>query len=275
MARSQRPLIGVTGPDEGGDAAWWFTRFALWRAGGRVRRITPSRDGRSEELDGLVIGGGADVAPALYGVEPPSLAEAMEEDAEQAAGGAEEDEEDRNSLPRRIVALLTLLLRRLLARKSPGPSGDPARDELESRLIGEAIRSGKPLLGICRGAQLLNVHLGGTLHQALDEFYVETPQVTTVRPRKTIEIEPGSRLADVLRTERCRVNALHRQAVDRVAEELRIVAREESGVVQAIEHPERDFVIGVQWHPEYLPQVKRQRRIFARLVDAARKCAEA
>ncbi len=255
-------MIGVTGPDEGGGAAWWFTRFALWRAGARARRITPARPVPFEELDGLVLGGGADVDPALYGEERSSLLE--------AATQGEAWEEDRG-LGRRLVAALTLGLRRLSARKRLLPGGDRERDALERGLLRRAVEAGKPVLGICRGAQLLNVHFGGSLHQELEAFYEETPQVRTVRPRKRVEIEPGSLLAGILRTPACRVNALHRQAVDRLGEGLRIVARETTGVVQAVEHEARPFLLGVQWHPEYLPQVRRQRRIFERLADEARR----
>lgn len=259
----RRPVIGVTGPDAGGLAAWWFTRFALWRAGAAARRITPSRASAGGGLDGLVIGGGADVDPALYGETAPTAAEAMADEAG--------DDRRQRGWGRRLVVLVALTLRRLLARKVRLSGGDPARDELEGRLIEEALRAGLPILGICRGAQLLNVHFGGTLHRDLADFYEETPQIVTIRPKKRIEIEPGSLLAKVLGTESCRVNALHGQAVGRLAASLRIVARETAGVVQAIEHPGHRFLLGVQWHPEYLPQVARQRRIFAHLVEAARQ----
>lgn len=267
--RSRRPLIGVTGPDEGGAAAWWLTRFALWRAGGRARRITPRRplSGDTEEalggLDGLVLGGGADVDPALYGRESPSMAEALRPE------GSNRGERLRR-WTRRLVAVLTLGLRKLLARRRGAPSRDPARDTLELRLLRRAVATGKPVLGICRGAQLLNVHFGGTLHRDLEGFYEETPQVWTVRPRKRIEVEAGTLLADVLGTEPCRVNSLHRQAVERPADPLRVSARETNGVVQAVEHPDHPFLLGVQWHPEYLPQIRRQLRLFERLVTAAR-----
>lgn len=268
----RRPLIGVTGPDEGGAAAWWLTRFALWRAGGRARRITPRRthSGDTQEalgglggLDGLVLGGGADVDPALYGRESPSMAEALRPEGSNR----------RKRLRRwigRLVAVLTLGLRKLVARKRSAPSRDPARDTLELRLLRQAVATGKPVLGICRGAQLLNVHFGGTLHRDLEGFYEETPQVWTVRPRKRVEIEPGTLLAHVLGTQCCRVNSLHRQAVEQPAGALRVSAREPNGVVQAVEHPDRPFLVGVQWHPEYLPQVRRQLRLFERLVEAAR-----
>jgi putative glutamine amidotransferase len=260
-AAAQRPRIGVTGPDDGGRAAWWFTRFALWRAGARSRRITPSRPVGGAEIDGLVLGGGADVAPRLYGMAAPSLTEVMEEGREEEGHG----------FGRRLVSLLTLVLRRLSARKAAVAAVDPARDELEVRLLEQTLADGKPVLGICRGAQLLNVHLGGTLHRDLASFYEETPQVRTVRPKKKIAIEPGSLLAEILRTDSCRVNSLHHQAVDRLAPSLRVVARETTGVVQAIEDPGRRFLLGVQWHPEYLPQSRRQRRVFGYLAAAARR----
>lgn len=262
---SRRPVIGVTGPDEGGAAAWWFSRFALWRAGARARRITPSRRTGIEELDGLLLGGGADVDPALYGEEPPTLAQALEEDE-----GEEEEKSWARKWSGRLVAVSTLGLRRLFARKRRVSGGDPDRDQLETELIHGALAEGLPILGICRGAQLLNVHLGGTLHQELEGFYDETPQIRTVRPRKQIEIEPGSLLAEVLRTRACRVNALHRQAVDRLGEGVQIAACEATGVIQAIEHTDLPFLLGVQWHPEYLPQSRRQRRLFESLVAAAR-----
>ena len=274
---SGRPRIGVTGPDRGGDAAWWFTRFAVWRAGGRARRVTPARPVSMDELDGLILGGGADVDPALYGREAPSVADVLrgEAGAEEAddgeRGGA--DRGRRGAWSRRLVSLFTLGLRRLAARKSASTGRDPDRDALEVELLRAALDAGRPVLGICRGAQLLNVHCGGTLHQELGAFYEETPQVRTVRPLKRVEIAPGSLLARILRTPSCRVNALHNQAVDRLAEDLRIVAREPNGVVQAIEHSELPYLLGVQWHPEYLPQVRRQRRIFEHLVDEARAAA--
>lgn len=303
LRRSPRPRIGVTGPDEGGAAAWWFTRFAVWRAGGRARRITPARPAPIEELDGLVVGGGADVAPSLYGRAAPSLGEALREDEgreeEIADREAEHDRklrsEERSETPARrarlrtlwklltwpfrLVSALTLGLRKLAARKSAAGSpedaaGDVARDRLETELLRGALAGGKPVLGICRGAQLLNVHLGGTLHQDLAEFYEETPQIRTVRPRKRIEVAPESLLAEILRTRDCRVNALHRQAVDELAEGLRAVAREPTGVVQAVEHRERPYLLGVQWHPEYLPQIRRQQRIFRRLVETASRVRE-
>lgn len=265
---SRRPLIGVTGPDAGGDAAWWLTRLALWRAGARACRIRPSQPATAETLDGLVIGGGADVDPTLYGREAPSIVEVF-----TAELGRRSDRSAPQGLWRRLASLPTLLIRRLAARSMRTPKGDRARDALETRLLTEALTQEKPVLGICRGAQLLNVHLGGTLHQELRSFYEETPQIMTVLPEKRVDVEAGTLLERILQIGSCKVNALHRQAVDQVAEPLQVAACETTGVIQAIEHRERPFVLGVQWHPEYLPQVPRQQRIFKTLVAAARRAA--
>ena len=269
MTPHRRPVIGVTGPDHGGLAAWFATAIAVWWAGGRPRRITPKRALQGDEVDGLIIGGGADVSPELYGEPPePPPREAVLRSS-------------RHWSRRVATALLFPLIyfaRRLLSlgrlfSSAYTITGDSDRDELESRLIDEADKRGLPMLGICRGAQLINVQRGGTLHRDLKEFYMETPQLTTVLPFKSIAVEPESRLASVLGRNLCRVNAFHRQAIDDTGEDIEIVARENSGVVQAIEDPGRPFIIGVQWHPEYLPQRPEQRRIFSRLVECARNKA--
>ena len=256
-----RPVIAVTGPDRGGFPAWLFTSWALRRAGAKPVRVRP-RGTRPDVFDGLVVGGGADVAPVRYGALPvrrPSAARHRRS----------------RTLPRFLVdyALSPVinLLRRIfgLARGSAGP--DPARDALELALIARAETADLPVLGICRGAQLLNIHAGGTLHQDLSGFYSERPDRWTVFPRKAVTIAPDSRLETTLGRARCEVNSLHRQAVDALGADLAVVARDERGVVQGIEHSSRRFWIGVQWHPEYLPQAPEQRRLFVGLVDAARK----
>jgi putative glutamine amidotransferase len=92
----------------------------------------------------------------------------------------------------------------------------------------------------------------------------------TVLPRKTIHVVEGSRLGRILRCNPCRVNALHHQSVDRVGRGLKVVARDESGIVQATEGAGPSFLLGVQWHPELLVFTRPQQRIFAALAEAAR-----
>lgn len=266
MPLRRRPVIGVTGPDHGGLAAWYATALAVWCAGGRPRRITPKRAASNHRVDGLIIGGGADVSPALYG---------------EPAQPAPEEAVTRSSRhwTRRLAtaALFPVfyLVRRLFSLGRMFSSGyditgDTDRDELERKLIEEADKRKLPVLGICRGAQLINVSRGGSLHQDLKNFYVETPQLTTVLPYKSITLKPDSHLAAVLQRTHCLVNSLHNQAISTLGACIEVVGSEETGVIQAIEDPERGFLIGVQWHPEYLPQRPEQRRIFKRLVECAR-----
>ncbi|KAA0598014.1 putative glutamine amidotransferase [Azospirillum lipoferum] len=146
---------------------------------------------------------------------------------------------------------------------------DPERDRLEMRALDCAAKIALPVLGICRGSQMINVHRGGSLHVDIHEVYEEAPQMRTVLPRKRIRIEPDSRLYRILGIGECRVNALHHQSVDRVGDGLRVVARERAGVVQGIEAPDESFMIGVQWHPEYLVADSRQQALFRRLVATA------
>jgi len=233
-----RPIVGVTGPDAGGAAAWWFTRLAVWLAGGHAVRITPSRPRRIDGLDALVVGGGADVDPTLYGHDPePVMPKAR----------APDDPVLPYVLEWFIFPLTWLArgLSGLLLRESP--KRDAARDELELRLIGAAVARRIPVLGVCRGAQLVNVYFGGSL------------------------LTPGTRLARLLDQESRRVNALHRQAIDRLGRGLVVAARDRNGIVQAIEHESLPFVVGVQWHPEYLPQVPEQRALFNALVAQAKR----
>jgi putative glutamine amidotransferase len=251
-----RPIIGVTGPDRGGLAAWLCTALAVRRAGGRPVRIRPGKPLASDRLQGLIIGGGADVSPRLYGQDHrrgPRL-------TDRSAYG-----------PRRLLGLvlfpLVALLRRLLTTKTGGP--DSRRDDMEKALIEHALERDLPVLGICRGMQLINVVLGGSLHQHLTGFYDEYPAVRSVLPRKRVDIHPQTRIASILGAGETFVNALHSQAINRLAEELVVAASEGNGIIQAVERPTPPILIGVQWHPEYLPQRPRQQALFRALVECA------
>jgi putative glutamine amidotransferase len=264
-SRRARPTIGVTGPDRGGDAAWLFSCFNLTLAGARAVRITPHRHATSDiadTLDGLVIGGGADVDPKLYGQELLHIAQAPRLDRPRSL---------RKQLIDLVLLPLTFLLRKASACCVSPFRADAARDELEMRLLELAVARRLPILGICRGEQLINVHFGGSLHQDLKSFYTEDPEVRTILPRKKVVVAPNTRLARVLGTKPRTVNALHEQAINTLGRGLIAAARDRNGIIQAIEHESLPFVIGVQWHPEYLPQHKRQRAIFESLVSEARK----
>ena len=151
---------------------------------------------------------------------------------------------------------------------------DPERDKLELKLLDTALPAGMPILGICRGSQMINVALGGTLHTDIHAVYIQAPRMRTVLPRKTVHIEENSRLHRITGCNPCRVNALHHQSVDRVGRGLRVVARDEAGIIQATEGTGPNFLIGVQWHPELLVFSSPQQRLFAALSAATRTVLE-
>lgn len=248
----KKAVVGVTGPDQGGTVAWWMTRLALLRSGARPVRIQPSKQIDLTQLDAVVIGGGTDVEPIHYGQEPGELAE-----------------KQKGFRIRDWLISFLLFLFRVMTRQKRTQGYDPKRDSMEKALIEYALRKQIPVLGICRGAQLLNIVTGGSLYQRISEFYSEEPHVRSLLPRKKIVLEADTRLAGIIRDGSRFVNALHDQAIDKLGEGMIVTARDMAGVVQAIEHTNFDFVIGVQWHPEYLPQIESQQRLFRELVSAA------
>jgi len=198
--------------------------FALniWLAGGRAVRWTSARPRDLDAVDGVVIGGGDDISPDIYGGE--------------------------------LVRSARL---------------DPARDAMERALVAGAADRDLPVLGVCRGAQMINVALGGTLHQDAYGVYEASRKVWTVLPKKTVEVVAGTRLADIAGVGVMRVNALHSQAVDRLGADVRVGARDGGGMIQAVERIADPFMLGVQWHPEHLIYAHRQRALFRALVAAA------
>ena len=247
--------IGVTGPDRGGLIAWLMTALAIRRSGARPVRITPGRRVDHGTLDALVIGGGTDVDPFHYG---------QESEPEDPRA------DEHSTLVDWLVGLVLGVFRAVFARHS-GQDYDPERDLLEQDIIHHALAHQLPVLGICRGAQLMNVVLGGSLHQDIGHFYTEeTSNIRSILPRKTIIMTPGSHLAEFIGSDRGFVNALHRQSIDRLGELVEVSAREPNGVIQAIEKRDERFFVGVQWHPEYMPQSKSQQALFRGLVKYAR-----
>jgi putative glutamine amidotransferase len=148
---------------------------------------------------------------------------------------------------------------------------DRARDQLEWQMLDYAGCRNLPVLGICRGAQLLNIFYGGNLHKDLKAVFQQLVLRRTVLPRKQIQIEPDSRLMTIMGSTETRANSLHHQAVNRLADGFRIAAHDVDNIVQAIEGCSERFLLGVQWHPEYLPQQRAHRRIFVALAAAARE----
>jgi len=147
---------------------------------------------------------------------------------------------------------------------------DRERDTFESTVIRRAFAESLPILGICRGAQLLNVCRGGSLFQDLRARRQRTSNRRSILPLKTLIIDPQVKLAQVLGVDELRINSLHNQSIDRVGAGLRIAGVDLDGIVQAVEDPSAAYLVGVQWHPEFILYARRQRQLFRSLVDAAR-----
>ncbi len=150
----------------------------------------------------------------------------------------------------------------------------PYRDRAEMAMLKAFLATGKPILGICRGEQLMNVCFGGTLHQDIREISSckHDDYARKDLGNHTVTVTPSTRLAQIMGQKTFPVNSLHHQAVDAPAQALTVCAVSEDGIVEAIEHPLHRFCLGVQWHPEHMtPFSKRQRRIFDAFVSA---CAD-
>ncbi len=218
-----QPLIGITTSKYVNQYGWRYHKGyaanadAIVKAGGLPVFIPvgmPDDVNRAiyERLDGLLLPGGGDIDPAFYQAERDKLT----------------NEVDRQ------------------------------RDEVEIQLAKWAVNDDVPVLGICRGHQVLNVALGGQLVQDI-ETHVKTDIKHDVRfeqPRTdtthNVEIDADSTLAHIFGETHVAVNSLHHQAVQRVSDQLRIIARAADGIVEAVEMPGKTFVLSVQWHPEDL-----------------------
>jgi putative glutamine amidotransferase len=146
-----------------------------------------------------------------------------------------------------------------------GPT-DRVVDAAEQALALAADRRRMPLLGICRGAQAINVARGGTLHQHLDGHRQTLPGN---EPGHDVAVAPGSLLAAVTGCATLAVNSFHHQAADRLGRGLEAVATAPDGTVEAVEDPTRPFLLGVQWHAEGMVARAEQLALFSALVAAA------
>ncbi len=252
-----KPVIGVTGPESGGLAAWLFTRIALLLQGASAVHITSKKIDNIKNINGLIIGGGSDIHPENY---------SLDDELHEVKDAAKQSSEKGWLIW--FVYPFIYILRRLLSTKKHSVY-NKQRDKLELKLLELALDKQLPVLGICRGAQLINVHLQGTLHNDILEFYEESPLPRSVFPVKEITIEDDTLLERTLQKKQCTVNALHHQAIKDLGKNIRVSARETNNIIQAIELCDYPFLIGVQWHPEYLPFDKTQRRLFKSFVAIA------
>ncbi|WP_099034018.1 gamma-glutamyl-gamma-aminobutyrate hydrolase family protein [Lacimicrobium alkaliphilum] len=213
------PLIGITTHSGRWCPPWWAMAFAIRRAGGEATRISTRHDVDLDKLDGLLISGGTDLCPELYGQEA-----------------------------------------------EPGQQYDVPRDNLEYQVLDFVLQKQLPVMGICRGCQLINVRLGGTLFRDIKDQRKLTSNRTLLHPGKTLFIKPDSMLHRIVEHERLLINSIHHQAISEVAENFSISATDADGFTQAIESNALPHVLGVQWHPEYLPYMINQTKLFKWLV---------
>ncbi len=144
----------------------------------------------------------------------------------------------------------------------------PDRDVMELNLLKEVLKTQKPILGICRGIQLLNVGLGGTLFQDIYEQSAQSfPQqhyqkLPHHHPTHDVKVERNSLLYRIVKTESLPVNSLHHQAIKDCAPSLTIVGRTASGIIEAVEKADHPFFLGVQWHPERMWFANQQSKLL-------------
>ncbi len=154
---------------------------------------------------------------------------------------------------------------------------ETSRDETEIILLKKSLEDKKPFLGICRGIQLINVGLGGTLYTHIEDQKTAAIQHDqhAGHPRDYIahpvEIQPGTQLADSLGKTTLPVNSLHHQGIKELAKPAIPAAFSPDGLVEALEIPSHPFGIGVQWHPEWLTEQDSTWRLFRAFIEAGRK----
>ena len=241
MDETRRPVIGVTPlVDAQRESYWMLPGYfeGILEAGGVPVMLPLSDDvevlGRAlDACDGLLIAGGQDVSPEVYGEASPEA-----------------------------VALVGETC--------------PERDRMEAVLLEAAVARDLPMLGICRGIQVINALLGGTLWQDLPaqrpsgiEHHGTPPYDVPVH---TVEVAAGTPLAAAIGAGEHAVNSYHHQAVRELALGLEAMAVSPDGLVEALWRPESSFLWAVQWHPEFAHRVdEASRRIFSAFVEAAGK----
>ena len=151
---------------------------------------------------------------------------------------------------------------------------DPARDAAELKMLEAFIPTRKPILGICRGIQVLNVYLGGTLHQDIKK--TQARRHSYFRKRKIgshqVKLIPRAQFSKMLGCSQMTVNSMHHQAIDQLGPGLTIAAVSEDGFIEAVELFLHPFCVGVQWHPEHMADNHPlQQKIFEEFVAACKK----
>jgi putative glutamine amidotransferase len=247
-SRRERPLIGVTTSEMR-----------------RAESLNPTPEGEPPTHLEMALGipylRGLEAAGALPVVMPPLGAEAIEPlldrlDGICLSGGPDLDPAGYGAEPHPEL----------------GPI-EPNLDRFELAVARRADAREMPILAICRGTQAINVVRGGALHQHLPEISTEIAHRQRLPGTQTshaVAIDPESKLAAALGGTEIDVNSFHHQAIDRVGEGLRVSACAPDGTIEAVEDPDRPFLIGVQWHAETLVHRPYEAALFRNFVDACR-----
>ena len=151
---------------------------------------------------------------------------------------------------------------------------DLARDAIELKMVRAAASDGKPFLGICRGCQVVNVALGGTLYthipdqlpDALDHSYPGNMRTMLVHE---VKIDEGTHMAQIFGEPILKVNSLHHQGLKDIAPSIRVAGHAPDGLVEAVELPDHPFGLAVQWHPEWLTDQESMRNLFRKFVETS------
>lgn len=159
----------------------------------------------------------------------------------------------------------------------------PERDEMEMAALGFALERGLPVFAICRGIQVLNVFMGGTLYQDLGAQYPSELRHAQDAPwsdrTHRVSVHAGSILREVVGTDELLINSFHHQAIRDVGQGLRVTAVAADGLIEAVEATQHPWVVGVQWHPErheaHAPDTDPDRRLFAAFAEAVASVAGA
>ncbi|MBC3764496.1 gamma-glutamyl-gamma-aminobutyrate hydrolase family protein [Neptunicella marina] len=248
--QKRKPRIAVTGPDKSGFTAWFFTSLNVRLAGGEPVRVQPSTFDGEIDYDGIIIGGGSDIHPENFEKEPAPKA--------------------KRDSGLRLKELLLYPMELLSALSGKGAYDKP-RDEMEIQFIDYALDNNKPILGICRGHQLLNARLGGSMYESTMPLLEHNLRIRSPFPRKkVIYTKDDSLISKIAGDDPIKVNAIHSQAVAKTGDEMEVTAKEKAGINQVIESKNNQKVLGVQWHPEYLFYMHVHRRIFEWLIHKAK-----